>query len=242
MSITLDTESINPEDLSPEALQRELSLQKRPAWIMRVMMNALEKGRSSKKLGWSRKWNKEGYMIYRTHTHKRDEDSVYFDVMHAMVKVAVKEAPSEYQSFVESIFSLEKPMAFTFYHNRVDASGKMYEGLTFGLGRKSSEDKKMRDRIDIVMEDSRQSDGSVDGKLDKIRIYINPWSKYQNDELFEIELNANEANMFQPTYQKAVEVYHNLKVQENRLWNHWSVNYIDYFGKRDFIPRNSSFL
>jgi hypothetical protein len=242
MHIELDNNSINPDELSSEALQRELSLQKRPAWIMRVMMNALEKQRSGKKFGWSRPWNKMGYMIYRTHIHKKSEDELYFEVMHEMLKQTCKEAPKVYLDFIESLFKEEKPMAFTFYHNRTDENGEMFEGLTFGLGRKASENKKMRDRIDIVLEDKRESDGSVDGVMDKIRIYINPWSEYESDALFELELNGEEAKVFDPIYKRSVDVYHSLKVNEDRLWKHWSVNYIDYFGKRDFIAKNSSFL
>ena len=45
---------------------RTLSDAKRPTWILQALMNAFEGYRQSRKIGWSRPWNKAGVTTFKS--------------------------------------------------------------------------------------------------------------------------------------------------------------------------------
>ncbi len=244
-SLALDAESLQPEELSMPALMRELNLQKRPAWLLVRLMNALEKKRQAKGLGWSRAWNKYGLTIFRTHVQRPVEDADYFAPALTLLNHFLRDADPRYRDFVAELTADPALMTFTFYHNHATEDGRQYEGLTLSLGRKVPADPSKRDRLDIILEDERV-DGSVDGVVDRIRIYVCPWATYSQDRRFHLvdrrRFSPNETAMAQACYQGCVARYNDWKGDESRQWSHWSVRYIDYFGPRGFIPRGSSFI
>ncbi len=242
-TVDLDSNSLHPEDLSKETLMRELQLKKRPFKVLRLLMNTLEKKRQKKKLGWSRPWNKIGLNVFRTHLHEIEQDVDYLEQMFSLILSSIPTDQQEYRDFVEDLFRDPKLMAFTFYHNNCSPKGD-YEGLTLSLGRKIAEDRTKRDRIDILLE-NRRIDGAVDGRVDRIRLYVNPWEKYQHDDILFIERTVHaepeQFLNFQNAYALSVQKYHLWKKDPTRQWEHWSVRYIEYFGSRSFIPQGSSF-
>ena len=242
-TLSLDSESISPDELSLSALMRELNLQKRPSWILSKLMNALEKKRQARGMGWSRPWNKIGLNVFRTHTQDTNEDADYFSCLKPLINSLLQEAPVAYREFAEELQIDSKLMVFTFYHNH-DIDGIQYEGLTLSLGRKVESDPSKRDRLDLILED-RRVDGRVDGLIDRLRLYVCPWSEYQNDKRhFALDIYCSgealkqEAQAF---YEESVRRYHKWKDDEDRQWSHWSASFIDYFGPRSFIPVGTSF-
>jgi hypothetical protein len=152
-------------------------------------------------------------------------------------------APEKYQAFASELLADPSLMLFTFYHNH-DSGTAQHEGLTLSFGRKVAADPSKRDRLDLILED-RRVNGRVDGRLDRVRLYICPWSEYQHDKAhFAFELSDPAADLMpaaQSLYESCVRHYHNWKGDETRQWSHWSARYIDYFGPRSFIPVGSSF-
>ena len=243
-TLPLDAASLEPGELSMSALMRELNLQEKSAWLLVKLMNLLEKQRQQKGLGWSRAWNKYGLTVFRTHIQKIEADGDYFAPLLPLLKHFLADAPEPYATFVESLLSDPKRMAFTFYHNNTTEDGQQYEGLTLSLGRKVTDDPTKRDRLDIILEDRRE-EGRVDGVADRLRIYVCPWSTYQSKSFHPCEATAfsGETNeLVQNLYRTAVAKYHLWKEDEARQWSHWSVRYIDYFGPRTFIPQGSSLI
>ncbi len=241
-TITLDKGSIDAKDLSMPALMQELNQQKQPNFLLRKLMNILENKRMKKKLGWSRAWNKYGVNNFRTHKLFPNEDWEYLNMIKDNLKETIETFPAYYQNFVQDLFADKSLMVFTFYHNSEDIDAQ-YEGLTLSFGRKYTLDKTKRDRLDIVFED-RRHDGSIDGKLDRIKIYVNPYEKFKENELHTHEITrfTDKYNKFQAMYDLSIHKYNEWKSESDRSWLHWSINYIDYFGSRQFIPKNSSFL
>jgi hypothetical protein len=238
----LDDQSIDIEELSMPALAREISLQKRPNALLVKMMNVLEGKRQAKGLGWSRAWNKYGLNVFRTHRADIGGDCEYFKAATPFLKAFTESVPDHYISFVHELLEDPNAMGFTFYHND-DVDNEQYEGLTLSFGRKRAEDKTKRDRLDIILEDLRV-DGSVDGRIDRLRIYICPWSHYADKEFHLIdktELDQDDQRQCQALYEHCIRFYHEWKGDPERQWSHWSTRYIDYFGPRTFIPQNSSF-
>jgi len=241
----LDNASIRPEALSLSALMRELTLQHKPSRLLARLMNALEKKRQAKGLGWSRAWNKSGLTVFRTHIQRIAEDEDYFRPALPLLNRFLEAAPSRYRDFVSDLLSDPDRMAFTFYHNNNTEDGRQFEGLTLSIGRRVPEDRAKRDRLDIVVEDEREN-GRVDRTVDRLRIYVCPWATYSENRKFHLtertDLNPEELALAQGLYKPCVEKYHQWKSDESRQWSHWSVRYIDYFGPRSFIPQGSSFI
>ena len=244
-TLLLDADSLRPEELSMPALMRELNLQKKPSWLLVKLMNALEQKRQRKGLGWSRAWNKYGLTVFRTHTQRVAEDADYFAPVISLLNHFLAGTDPVYRDFVSDLLSDPARMAFTFYHNNTTEDGRQYEGLTISIGRKVPGDLTKRDRLDIILEDERV-DGAVDGRIDRLRIYICPWATYGADRKYHLcERNSftpAERDLTQAGYQQSVSCYNQWKTEESRQWSHWSVRYIDYFGPREFIPQGSSFV
>jgi hypothetical protein len=240
-TLLLDQDSIDPEELSMPVLAREIGLQKRPNWLLVKMMNALEQKRQTKGLGWSRAWNKYGMNTFRSHICEPKQDTEFVAPASEFLLHWMDQIDEQNHAFVKDLLHDPTRMVFTFYHN-AEYDGVQYEGVTFSIGRKRPDDRTKRDRIDIVLEDKRV-DGSVDGKLDRVRIYICPWETYQNKnfQLIEADTSNSQWESSQPLYDHLVDYYHRWKSEEDRQWSHWSVRYIDYFGPRSFIPKESSF-
>ncbi len=237
--LTLDSQSIDPNSLSKETLTRELNLKKRPLKVLRMIMNTLESKRQKKGLGWSRSWNKIGFNVFRTHLNNLETDRNYLAGLFELVLSQIPEEDSLYRDFAKDLFADPSLMVFTFYHNHETDSNE-FEGLTISLGRKVPDDKTKRDRIDIILEDKREN-GSVDGRLDGVSLYINPWAQHQGGEHLLLEYDETIPEAFQGVYRDSVAYYHTWKKEESRQWVHWSVQYIEYFGSRTFIPEGSSF-
>ncbi len=241
--LTLDATSLPAEDLSLPALTRERSLQHRPNWLLRKLMNALEHQRAVKGLGWSRAWNKYELNIFRTHLQDPLHDQEYFAPLTPLLERILPAAPLEYQAFASDLLADPTLIVFTFFHNHATAEAQ-HEGLTLSFGRAIPGDPGKQDRLDVILED-RRIDGQVDGQVDRFRIYVCPWSEYQNNHThFALELQDFTMDTFAPAqalYENCVRHYHLWKGEESRQWSHWSARYIDYFGPRSFIPAGSSF-
>lgn len=244
-TLELDAESMRPEQLSTPALMRELNQQQRPSWILSRLMNVLETRRQERGMGWSRPWNKEGMRIFRTHIHQAAEDAAYFQPVETILSVVHPAVPESYYNFAEDLLADPERMAFSFYHTHTSPGGSQSEGLTISIGRRVKQDPTKRDRLDVIVEDSRWN-GGVDGKADRLRVYFCPWNRYGADRsFFVLELNREKTPIWEGVdtlYESCVKHYHLWKEDESRQWSHWSSRYIDYFGARSFIPRGSSFV
>lgn len=241
--LKLDARSIAPDQLSIPTLMREIGLSHRPNWLLRLLMNALENKRQAKGMGWSRPWNKYGLNIFRTHNTHLHEDTDHYAPIAPFLDQFAPRIPPDYADFVAELLADPSCMTFVFYHNHDDDTGQ-YEGLTLSFGRRNAEDKTKRDRFDIILED-RRTDGRVDGEVERLRVYVCPWNRFRNNrEHFHLEssdFTDAERAAVRGLYQEAVRHYHQWKSVEERQWSHWSQQYIDYFGSRNFIPVGTSF-
>ncbi len=242
-TLELDAESMRAEELSMGTLIRELTIKKRPAWLLTRMMSALETERQKRGLGWSRPWNKIGLNVFRTHKVMPAQDAAYLGDVAAFLMSFMPGLPAASGAFARELMADPGLMAFVFYHNHHDASGE-HEGMTISLGRKCASDPGKRDRLDIILEDRREH-GAVDGAVDRLRIYACPWSEYgisRTPQLYTETAGASlNTDLRQSFYRRQVEAYRFWREEPQRQWSHWSTDYIDYFGPRSFIPLRSSF-
>jgi len=176
-TIHLDETSIQPSELSISTLMREIGLQSRPHWLLVKMMNALERKRQAKGFGWSRAWNKYGLTVFRSHTATMNEDEDYVAPVRPFLTSFLGELEEPYRSFIDNLLDDPSCMVFTFYHNN-QVEDDQFEGLTLSFGRKVKQDQSKRDRLDIVLEDRREN-GAVDRDVNRVRVYVCPWEKYE---------------------------------------------------------------
>ena len=242
-SLELDSESLEPSQLSLAGLMRELALKNKPSWLLVKLMGLLEEKRSAQGLGWSRPWNKAGMTVFRSFRLSREVDHETVGAALCFLSRFVPRLSSGSQDFIHSLLEDLDLMVFMFVHNR-EVGTRQYEGVTFSLGRRIPGDPSKRDRVDIIVEDQRHQ-GRVDGSVDLVRVLVCPWTRYGATR----DAEAVESASFSPEdwlsshdfYRTLVSAYHANKVDPGKQWNHWSSSYISYFGARRFIPVGSSF-
>ena len=171
-----------------------------------------------------------------------NEDEDYVAPVRPFLTSFLGELEEPYRSFIDNLLDDPSCMVFTFYHNN-QVEDDQFEGLTLSFGRKVKQDQSKRDRLDIVLEDRREN-GAVDRDVNRVRVYVCPWEKYETKGFHLSEaatLSPEQHEAAQELYKHAVGYYHLWKDEEGRQWNHWSTRFIDYFGPREFIPKGSSF-
>jgi len=236
-------ETLESQFPTPQSLVREISNEKAPPKLLVILMNLLEKMRQGRGMGWSRAWNKYGVNTFHTHKVLPTQDHEQIEEAHRFLSLIAEKAGKEHLPFIEDLLTDPNLMCFHFYHDRDEDLGPT-EGLTVSLGRKVPDDRSKRDRIDIVFEDTVVA-GAVDGLVDRIRVFICPWSEYQDGRAYHLidfkETPGELREVVQDFYNRQVECFHRWKRIPERTWDHWSTRYIDYFGPRKISPLNTRF-
>lgn len=220
-----------------QQVKKTVSKKQQPGKVMRFLMNALESYRQSRKLGWSRPWNKYHLTVFQAFKLKTGMDQNLFDMARSFLEHDIA-MPSSARHFVQDLLDDEqKLMGFVFVHDYQDPDdGLIYEGVTLSLGRVN--DKKYRDRIDLIFE-SPVIDGGSQG-LARVRVYIDPYMGAK-EPLWTYTLCENLGNRAYACFDRLGSCSWNWAKEDDKLWNHWTENYIDYFGPRQQLLNQSYF-
>jgi hypothetical protein len=211
-----------------DQVMRLITNRKKPNAILRMLMNAFEGYRQSKKLGWSRPWNKYDLINFQSFKVKKERDQDLLVLADRIIKQECLNMPAAAVEFADTlIHRCEGLMAFIFVHEFTE-DGELYEGATLSLGCKNN--KRYRDRLDIIVE-APVIDGNSQG-FKRLRVFVDPytgdkaplWSKvsYPAAGLPSSDLFA-----------RLAEISHDWQVISANHWNHWTSDYIDYFGPRE---------
>jgi len=231
--ISPKTQNIISEDDYKE-VKNDLTQKKKPSKILRILMNSMETYRQNKKMGWSRPWNKYNLVNFQVFKLDWKKDAYLLEHVSDILDLQFPELPSKSKDFCNDLLSdRSNLMGFVFVHD-FDDNGKKYEGVNLSLGRINN--KKYRDRLDIILE-SPIGNGKSQG-LKRVRLYVDPYEQNTKDPLYKtasIEPNEVSKNLFSMLTDLSWDN------DEKKLWNHWTVNYIDYFGDRQWILDSSFF-
>lgn len=209
-----------------QRVKKAISKKGQPSKIMRFLMNALESYRQSRKLGWSRPWNKYDLTVFQTFKLKPLQDQAMMTQISALLKADVV-MPSSARRFTEELLADEKHlMAFLFVHD-YQKDGQLYEGVTVSLGRVN--DKRFRDRIDLIFE-SPVVDGRSQG-LERIRVFIDPYMGAK-EPLWSNVVSGDLSLQAYHLFDALSECSWSWAEQTDRVWSHWTSEYIDYFAPR----------
>lgn len=209
-----------------QRVKKAISKKNQPSKIMRFLMGALESYRQSRKLGWSRPWNKYDLTVFQTFKLRPAEDKSLLNQVTSVLKSDVA-MPSSAKYFADELLADEKHlMGFLFVHDYLQ-DGQLYEGVTVSLGRVN--DKRYRDRIDLIFE-SPVSEGRSQG-FSRIRAYIDPYMGAK-EPLWSHTVSENLSIQACHLFEVLTNCSWDWTEQADRIWNHWTSDYIDYFAPR----------
>lgn len=224
-------------ELEYRKVHAELNARKKPSKTLRFMMQALENYRQSKKMGWSRAWNK--YNVVNFQSFKLNATDA--ELRHSTLKVIEAEIPnmpSEATAFISELLNTsQSPMGFVFFQEFTEQD-RLYEGVVISYGRVNQENNRFRDRLDVILE-SEVIDGCSQG-LSRLRLYVDPYLGIK-DPLWQHTIE-------QPAHAGTTALFAHLAGvswswadNKSRVWNHWITDYIDYFGTRQWLMQKSYF-
>lgn len=213
-----------------------LSSGSRPAAILRLLMGALEAYRASRKLGWSRPWNKYDVVNFQSFRLRPEEDRPLIELGRRVLEQEFSPLPDEAAGFIDSLLGDPGLMGFVFCHE-TGRDGQFWEGANLSLGRKV--ERRYRDRLDIILE-SEIRDGVSTG-LSRIRVYLDPYRGRPGPPQWEWSKTETAGQAASALFTRLAEISWQWPGEERRSWDHWTSRYIDYFGERRHAPGNSYF-
>lgn len=223
----MNTESFQIDSIAEyNRVKKVISKKDQPGKLMHFLMNSLETYRQSRKLGWSRPWNKYNLTVFQSFKLNFDKDTRLMELATELLENDIA-MPSSAHYFINEFLSDKKHlMGFVFVHEYMD-DGQLYEGVTFSIGR--VKDKKFRDRIDLILE-SPVSDKKSLG-FSRMRVFIDPYTGAK-EPLWTCTVSGNLTNSAYQLFDLLSGSSWDWAEEKGRVWNHWTSNYIDYFGPR----------
>lgn len=214
-----------------------LDRKSQPPGILKALMNVLESYRASRRIGWSRPQNKAGVRTFKTLV---PTESVAQHLSEAIFHLCSEPLfiDGASQRFVEDLLIDPKLMQFMFFHDVVEA-GRQYEGVTLSFGRRVGKRGRYRDRLDVILES--EVIGGVSRGFSRLRIYVDPYQEAGFEVLsktFSSEhLPANAHLLFA----QCTDLFRQWSNVPERIWEHWTQDYVDYFGPRHALVGSTHF-
>ena len=218
---------------------RQLDQDKKPPFVLRLLMNALESYRQARKMGWSRPQNKYGLTVFRSFRLDRRQDQSVIDLVIRTFVTEFPELDKESSRDVQALHDDPRLMGFVFVHDGRD-EGDLYEGITFSFGRIASGRTRHRDRFDLILE-SEIKDGLSQG-LSRVRAYVDPFKPPSRKNPARLFLHhPPRTHEVQDLFLAGANLYTSWLEESDREWQHWTQRYINYFGPRTTPVENSYF-
>jgi len=219
-------------------LKAAINAGKKPANILRIMLQAMENYRQSKKYGWSRPWNKYDTVTFQSFVLNHS-DAGLRKIALELIQCEFLTIPQAAQEFVDDLLSSGNQLMGYVFMFEYNDKGQLYEGAVLSYGRICGTNRRFRDRLDIIVE-SPVVKGISKG-LARIRVYADPYRDHERSPLWQ---SVNE----QPQSLASFRLFNQLAESswqwagdKSRLWDHWIVDYIDYFGPRSGLVKQSFF-
>lgn len=228
---------INDETTYQQTL-KILNNQSRPSKILCMLMNMLEAYRQSKKMGWSRPWNKYGLTTFQTFKIDPVLDASLIQQSLQCVQT-LDTFTAESLAFCQQLVSdPDQLMGFIFY-SELEEDGKQFETVTLSLGNKVDGNPRYRNRFDIVFDALIQ--GQEVKPLNRIRIYVDPYQEQHKEPLLSLTLEQHIPDAFQVLFEQLCKLSFEWQSLADKHWDHWTSRYIDYFGPRAIKLNHSHF-
>ena len=217
-----------------------LNKKNRPPAVLRMIMSAFESYRQSRKLGWSRPWNKYGINTFRSYKLDFPRDAGLVAMARNVLEEAAMDMPPDARAFIDDLLgdpsaARSQLMGFIFF-NEIEDGDDLYEGVTLSFGRKNN--KRYRDRLDIVLEAPLRHGHAQ--PFERVRIYVDPFRGVK-PPLWKTEHSSAGLVAATALFAHLCAIYTSWESVDGRIWDHWTSAYIDYFGPRSRFIENSHF-
>lgn len=195
-----------------------------------MLMNALERYRQARKMGWSRAQNKEGVTTFESFELQLPEDRALIGRAISVLDTDTPLGSAKLRDFVADLIRDHRLRCLVFVQDVIEETGT-FESATVSLGRVSSVSRRFRDRLDIIV-DRRISNG-VAGNVERVRTYVDPFElPIHEHPAVELRCSAPSASAL-ALFGQLERFYGDHAGQpSSRQWRHWTQDYIDYFGPR----------
>lgn len=208
-----------------QRVQLLLGEKRRPPAILRALMSMFESYRQARKIGWSRPWNKQGVMTFCSYRVSPDDHDLLRAAVDVVQYVGEDLTPIE-RALARDLLS-SPPLGFMFL-SEIERDGRRMEAITLSLGRINHDNRRHRDRLDVILE-SEIVDGTSRG-LSGVRIYSDP---HDGTRTRAVERRAPATlPAARRLFESCLERSHAWLPVPERHWEHWTSAYIDYFGPR----------
>lgn len=225
-------------DADYRGAQIALTRRSYPEKLLRILMQALENYRGSRKIGWSRSWNKVSVRNFQSFKLGRRDGDLQRRAC-ALLNLECPEIPSDARAFLEELLYRDTPsMGFVFL-TEVEDGGERYEGVVLSYGRINAENRRFRDRFDILLE-SKVVDGTSKG-LSRIRVFVDPYRPGIMEPLWSVTIDEPKASLASELFDHIADLANEWSCDPSRVWAHWVTEYIDYFGPRRWDLKESCF-
>ena len=231
-----------PDQIDNESHYQEtlniLNKQNKPSKMLCILMNMLESYRQSRKMGWSRPWNKYGLKTFQSFKLNAQSDS---ELCHSAQNLIsqLEGVPTPAVDFIQQLLaSPETLMGFLFFSEYTEDK-QQYETATLSLGRKVSGNARVRDRFDIIF-DALIKDNTAQA-LGRIRIFVDPYLEGNKEPLWSVTLTDDIPADFFKLFAQLSHLSWQWQSIEEKHWDHWTSRYIDYFGPRSVTMESSHF-
>ncbi|TPV93547.1 MAG: hypothetical protein B7733_19920 [Myxococcales bacterium FL481] len=218
-----DATALIRQDRDYQSVQAKISARREPPRVMRFLVNAFERYRQRRKIGWSRPWNKAGTVIYHSFRLNRANSEALVSGVREFVEPVVPRS-SDATAFVSELLDASDLMVFVFL-SHVEQDGHRFERATIGLGRVHAHAPRHRDRIDIDLDAAVH--GGRGGSLSRARVFVDPYRPDHPEPLFACTCPPTpEARAL---FERVVADCDQWR-RGGQTWQHWTADYLDYFG------------
>ncbi len=231
-----------PDQIDNESRYQEtlniLNKQSKPSKVLCVLMNMLESYRQARKMGWSRPWNKYGLKTFQSFKLDPSADAELCNAAQDVIS-CLDDVPTEARDFIKTLLaSPESLMGFLFFSEYTEEQ-QQFETATLSLGRKVSDNARVRDRFDIIFDAPIEQNSAR--PLGRIRIFVDPYREGVKEPLWSLTLTEDIPAAFHQLFSQLCDLSWQWQSLENRHWDHWTSRYIDYFGPRSVTMESSHF-
>lgn len=240
------TEVLRPEVVETKAIDTEaeyrtamstVGKRSRPPWVLRLLMNALEGYRQARKMGWSRPQNKYGVTTFASFELDVVKDRALIDAAAALLQTRFATLHAEQRQFVNELMTDPELRGFVFFQDITDGE-RRFEAATISLGRVTQGATRHRDRVDLIVE--REVIARLGMPNGRIRAFVDPFHPVASGApvaLGAVDFDGESRSLLATL----AAFYAQYRSVPEKQWQHWTQDYIDYFGPRTEPIRGTLF-
>jgi len=226
------------DETSYQKTLSSLSKQDKPPRVLCFLMNILESYRQARKMGWSRAWNKYGMRTFQSFKLDRHNDTALMQHTEKSLQ-SESNIPNDALVFMQNILhESEHLMGFIFISEYTEKTD-LYESVTLSFGSKTKDNPRSRERFDIIFDCPIINNQPE--PLSRIRLYVDPYRDGEKKPLYQCCLTPPLSTEFLSLFEHLCDCSWQWHGKQEKLWDHWTSHYIDYFGDRHIKLQSSHF-